>query len=286
VPPGVRAWIARETGATVVRTRRLAGASSTAVHGVTLSDGARVVLRRYVWPGYLRDEPDAPTREVDALRFAHARGLPVPDVVAADVTGTGVGDGVPALLMTFLRGRAVATPDLATLAEVAATIHAVDATGFAHAYFPWYASHDLRPPARSTWPALWETAYSLWRAALPPSEPRFIHRDFHPGNVLWTRGRATGVVDWPNGCRGPWGCDIAHCRDNLVSLAGPAAADGFLAAYEACTGRSYDWFWEMASILEHDESEWTPERLAEVEPRLEHAVAQLTTLPPRGTRVP
>jgi len=190
------------------------------------------------------------------------------------------------VLMSFVPGRAIAEPDLARLARVAATIHDVDVDGYAHDYYPWYASYDHQPPAHTPWPALWECAITLWRAALAPYEPRFVHRDFHPGNVLWARGRATGIVDWPNACRGPWGCDIAHCRDNLVSLAGPAAADRFLAEYESLTGRTYDWFWEMASILEHGADEWTPARLAEVEPRLEHAVAQISTLPPRGPGVP
>jgi len=286
VPPQVRDWIARATGATVVRARRLAGASSTAIHGLTLSDGARVVLRRYVWPGFLDGEPDAPRREVDALRFAHTHGIAVPDVVAADVTGAAVGDGVPVVVMSFLPGRAVAQPDLARLARVAATIHDVDADGFPHAYFPWYAAGAARPPAHSDRPELWQAAYTQWRDHVPAYAATFVHRDFHPGNVLWSRGRATGVVDWPNACRGPWGCDIAHCRDNLVSLAGPAAADRFLAEYESLTGRTYDWFWEIASILEHDDDEWTPARLAEVEPRLEHALAQIAGVPPRRPGVP
>jgi aminoglycoside phosphotransferase (APT) family kinase protein len=285
VPPAVRDWIARQTDTAVVGVRRLPGASSTAIHGITLDDGARVVLRRYVWPGFLLDEPDAPVREVDALRFARRHGLPVPEVIAADVTGAAVGDGVPVLLMSFLRGRAVAVPDLRALAEVAATIHAVDADDLGHDYFPWYASYDLRPPELSSWPALWETATTLWRTALPRYEPRFIHRDFHPGNVLWARGRATGVVDWPNGCRGPWGCDVAHCRANLVELSGPDAADEFLAEYEALTGRTYDWFWEMASILEHGADWWTPAHLAATEPVLARAVAELTTLPGLGSPV-
>jgi hypothetical protein len=85
VPAHVRAWIARETGAAVVRVRRLAGASSTAVHRVDL--GRRtppLVLRRYVWPAFLDDEPLAPQREVEALVFAVRHGLPAPAVVAAN----------------------------------------------------------------------------------------------------------------------------------------------------------------------------------------------------------
>jgi len=275
VPPGVRAWIAENAGAAVASVRRLPGASSTAVHGVWLADGTRLVLRRYVWPGFLENEPDAPAREVDALQFARAAGLPVPEVVAADVTGAAIGDGIPALLMTFLRGRAVAMPDLRRLAEAAAAIHAVPADGLGHEYFPWYADTTVGPPAASNRPALWERAVDVWHNAMPAYEPSFIHRDFHPGNVLWSRGSVTGVVDWANSCRGPWGCDVAHCRGNLVDLGGQEAADTFLAAYEAVTGNSYDPFWEIASVLEHGPSWWTDEELAASEPRLERALASL-----------
>ena len=271
VPAPVRAWIGRETGAAVVRVRRMPGASTSAVHGLRLSDGSRLVLRRYVWPGFLEDEPIAPRRELDALRFARRHRLPAPDVVAADPEGTAVGDGIPALLMTHVPGRAVAVPDLTRLAEVAAEIHAVAADDLGHEYFPWYATTTIAPPPATGRPALWERALEVWHAGLPPFRPTLIHRDFHPGNVLWSRGRA-GVVDWPNACRGPWGCDIAHCRDNLIRLSGPEAADRFLAAYEAVTGETYDPYWEVASELEHGPSRWTAEQLAVSEPRLERAL--------------
>src|SRR5262245_30160384 len=165
VPPAVRAWVERHTGVRVVRVRRLAGASSTAVHGLYAADGTRLVLRRYVWPGFLADEPAAPRREVDALRFGAAHRLPVPEVVAADTTGVHIGDGVPALLMSFLPGRAVAAPDVRRLAEVAADIHAVDAAGFGHDYFPWFTGATVAPPPASRWPRLWETAIGLWHDA-------------------------------------------------------------------------------------------------------------------------
>jgi aminoglycoside phosphotransferase (APT) family kinase protein len=275
VTAGHRAWVERHTGARVTRVRRLVGASSTAVHGLTLADGRRVALRRYAWTAFMEAEPDAPQREVDSLRFARAHALPVPDVLAADVTGHEIGDGVPALLMSFVPGRPVAVPDVEALAEVAAAIHAIDADGFAHEYFPWYADTTVAPPPDSVQPSLWTRAIELWHTAVPPYEPRFIHRDFHPGNVLWSRGRATGVVDWPNGCRGPRGCDVAHCRDNLLTLAGERAADEFTAAYEAVTGEAHHPFWELASVLEHGPSWWTGPRLAESEPRLARAVADL-----------
>src|SRR5687768_2596856 len=92
VPEPVRAWVQREAGSAVERVRRLQGASSAALHRLDLADGTRLVLRRYVWRGFLDAEPDAPGREADALRLADRHGLPVPAIVAADLTGADVGD--------------------------------------------------------------------------------------------------------------------------------------------------------------------------------------------------
>jgi aminoglycoside phosphotransferase (APT) family kinase protein len=270
VPPDVREWIHRETGAPVVRVRRLAGASTTAVHAIAVADGRRFVLRRYVWPGFLLDEPIAPQREVDALRFASRAGLPAPDVVAAALTAP-----VPAILMTFLPGRAVAVPDLTALAETAAAIHAVDAASFGHDYFPWYEGTAAGPPPGSTRPALWERAIETWQAGPPPYRRGLTHRDYHPGNVLWRRGHVTGVVDWANACRGPGGCDVAHCRTNLMELADVAVADEFQRRYETITGADHHPFWEIASVLEHGPSRWTGPELALDERRLAAALAAL-----------
>lgn len=282
VPPLVRDWVRRSTGSPVAAVRRLQGASSTAVHVVRLDDGRRVALRRYVWPGFMAEEPDAPRREVDALLFAAASGLPVPEVVVADATGSDVGDGVPVLLMSLLPGRAVAEPDLDRLAEAAAAVHAVDAEGFAHEWFPWYSSTTTGPPAGTVQPALWEAAIEVWHDERPAYEPTFVHRDLHPGNLLWARGRLSGIVDWANACRGPRGCDVAHCRANLRELAGEAAADQFGAAYEAVTGVLHHPYWELASILEHGPSHWTQRQLAADERRLARAVSAIRALPTGG----
>ena len=278
VPGPVRDWVVRAAGSPVRRVRRLAGASSTAVHRVDLDGGGWLVLRRYVWPGFLEDEPVAPQREVDALRFAASHGLPAPELVAADVDGSEVGDGVPVLLMALLPGRAVAVPVPARLAEVAAGIHAVGvaaAAGFGHEWLPGYEGTTVGPPAGSSRPALWERAIEVWHRGRPDEPATFVHRDFHPGNVLWSRGRATGVVDWANACRGPWGCDVGTCRVNLRWLGAPAAADELLAVYESLTGRTYDPYWEVASMLERDPSHARRSALADDEERLARALADL-----------
>jgi aminoglycoside phosphotransferase (APT) family kinase protein len=184
--------------------------------------------------------------------------------------------------MGFVSGQAVAVPDLERLAEAAAAIHDVDGGHFPHRYFPWYAAPTSNPPAASTRPALWEKAVELWHEAMPPCPATFIHRDFHPGNVLWWRGRVSGVVDWANACVGPSGCDVAHCRGNLIDLGGPEVADRFVASYESLTGKSFHPYWKLASILEAGPSYWTPERLTEQEPHLARAVAELTSKMPQG----
>jgi len=107
--------IERQVHAAVVKVRRSKGASSTAVHGVYFDNHPRLVLRRYVWPDFLEDEPIAPRRELDALEFASCNGLAAPRVVAADPTGTEIGDGVPALLMTFPPGASRRCPGSARL---------------------------------------------------------------------------------------------------------------------------------------------------------------------------
>lgn len=281
VPACVREWVERQVRAGIVRVRRLPGASSTAVHAIYFDDNRRLVLRRYVWPGFLREEPIAPRRELDALLFAEAKALPAPRVVSADVTGQEVGDGAPAILMTFVPGRAVSVPDLSLLAEVAAAIHETEPGQFGHDYFPWYEETVSEPPLATRRRALWEEAIALRASAMPSYRPTFIHRDFHPGNVLWSRSRVCGIVDWANACRGPRDCDIAQCRANLVALAGQDAADTFLAAYERLTGAQYDLYWDLASIIEHSPEHWTPERLAASEPWLARAVAEVSGRRPR-----
>src|SRR5262249_5560217 len=154
--------------------------------------------------------------EVEALGFAVAHGLLAPEVLAADVAGDEVGDGVPAVVMAMVPGRPLAEPDLTRLAQAAAAIHDVDARSLGHEYFRWYAPSSLEVPANAVQPAVWAAAIARCRDDPPDYSASFIHRDFHPGNVLWTRGRVAGVVDWVNACRGPWGCDIAHCRSNLA----------------------------------------------------------------------
>lgn len=275
VPAAARRWVERATGKRVLRWRRLPGASSSAVHLLHLDGGATAVLRRWVWPTPVLEEPEVAQREVDALGVAGRAGLPVPEVLAADPAGLEVGDGVCALLMTRLPGGPTAVPDLHRLAELAASVHAVEAPDLAHEWFAWCVDALVAPPPAATDSALWERALARRAEGPPAYDVRLVHRDFHPGNVLWSRGELSGLVDWTSACRGPWECDVATCRGDLRRLGFDDAAEEFLQAYADVTGAVFHPYWDLNRMLEQDADHWTPEQVARTEPQLRRVLAEL-----------
>jgi aminoglycoside phosphotransferase (APT) family kinase protein len=84
-----------------------------------------------------------------------------------------------------------------------------------------------------------------------PSGARvFLHRDFHPGNVLWQDGALRGIVDWVNASVGPPGADLGHCRVNLAGRFGQPAAERFLDHYREVSGREdYHPYWDVVAAL-------------------------------------
>ncbi len=239
------------------RAERLPGSSSTTLYRLQVEQGGMprdFVLRLYDNAPWLADEPDLPLHEAAALRLAGAAGLPAPELVAFEADGGAC--GLPVLLMTALPGRVDIMPGdttgwLEELARMAARIHAVDPGGFAWSYYPYADPALLAVPGWARRPELWARAIAAARAGRPESPPRFIHRDYHPANVLWQDGAISAVVDWPNACRGPVEVDLAHCRVNLNALFGPDAADAFLAAYQRLAGGpAYDPVWDALEVLD------------------------------------
>ncbi len=119
--------------------------------------------------------------------------VPTPRVVAADPEAASC--DVPALLMTRLPGHAPGLPRdpdafLAQLAGALPAIHAVTPDAL-----PAYErDHDLSavdPPAWSRRPELRMRSIELVAAEPPPAAAVLIHRDYHPENTLWWRGRLT-----------------------------------------------------------------------------------------------
>jgi len=137
-------------------------------------------------------------------------------------------------------------------------------------------------PEWTACPQAWTDIIEFARGPRPQAPESLIHRDYHPANLLWFRGRISGIVDWVNACRGPTNVDIGHCRRNLAILHGVAVADRFL---EHCLEwADYNPYWDILSLLDTDldapvHSGWldlgTPLSAADAHTRLDEYAASL-----------
>jgi len=203
-----------------------------------------------------------PAREASILDRLERASAPTPRVVAIDPRG--VETDVPALLETVLPGRPISRPnDRATFADHLAAplswIQAIpvdtirDATAIPYRRF--YDPAALAPPSWARDPAAWERAIELAKRPASAVASGFIHRDYHPGNVLWIGARTDpqvgGVVDWTSASVGPFVIDIGHMRWNLAAFWDRATADRFLAACRRL-GLARDWSpeWDIRSTLD------------------------------------
>lgn len=234
------------------------GATSSTVHSITVRRNARlfdVILRRFTNQEWLSEEPDLALHEAENLKKVAQAGVPTPQLIAYDEEGDRC--GVPAVLMTRLPGGVeLAPPDLDDwlfqLAAALIPIHALDVGAHPWRYAPYNDISHLQVPAWSKRPRLWEKTLEIVSGLWPDAPVHFIHRDYHPNNVVWQSGRISGVIDWPNACRGPIGIDVAWCRANLIGLYDVAVPDRFLQHYQSLAGSSFDYdpFWDLMVIIE------------------------------------
>jgi len=231
------------------------GATSSSVYFVEIERAGvaeRYVLRLHTNRAWLADEPDLAEHEAAVLVQARRAGLPAPELVAWHA---GDSDSPPAILMTRLPGSVEILPRdfalwTAELARKLAHVHASSLPDFTWRYRSWTHRDTLAPPLWSLQRSLWERAIDRVASDPPGEPPVFLHRDYHPMNVLWQEGRLTGIVDWVNGCIGPAGVDLSHCRLNLLFMYGVEAAEMFLAAYENCVpGYRHDPYWDIDALL-------------------------------------
>ena len=243
-------WAQRVLGADQqLRVRPIAG-------GITGMVVAFDTPRRLVLKLYRPDpsEPDSAGREARVLELLAPTGLPVPGVVAMDREGTDT--AWPALLMTRMPGRRRFRPRdigpwLDGLARLAARIHGSDVPLDALPAYRHWVEEPLQRPEWWSRGEIWDAAVEIFHSP-PPDEPfAFIHRDFHPGNVLWKGKRPSAVVDWLHGCRGPLSVDVAHCRLNLWLDNGHAAADAWVETYAAAnpSAHAHHPYWDIADAL-------------------------------------
>jgi aminoglycoside phosphotransferase (APT) family kinase protein len=213
LPPAARRWLAAlDVTPTVVR--RLPGTTAALF---AFDDH---VLRWYEGGTFLDVEPDAVVREVAALTALAGTPVPGPGIVAWSRDPA-------AVLMTLLPGEhRLDAAGGSAVGAVLDAIHAVDPVPFAAwSYRGYHEGGDLPRPRWWRDGRLWDRALASSAARPTTVEPVVIHRDFHPGNVLWVGSAISGVVDWGNACLGPAEFDLAHYRVNLATLVGPELTD-------------------------------------------------------------
>lgn len=218
------------------------------------ADGDLFVLRCYANSNLIERHPTLVADEVKALEAANAvLGDLVPRPIAFDPAGTLTGQ--PALLMTYLRGAPVIhNLDPVALVEPLVRLHTADVDVYLPLFHHWFDHERFQVPDWSASPRAWSLLVELVSTPEPHSPMTFLHRDYHPGNLLWDGGQMTGVVDWAFACHGPAAVDVAHTRCNLMMVDGSEAAERFLVAYEM-KDRSYQHhpWWDAAELLTWDD---------------------------------
>lgn len=237
---------------------RFAGATTSSLHGIEVERAGApplsLVLRRYTDPGVRAEEPQFPRTEAVALRsLAGAPGVIAPRLIAVDETGEAC--DVPAVLMTRLNGRPTLTPSypeawVRGLAEALVAVHRLDGASLEGSYERWHDPATLRPPSWTRHPNAWMRLIEASRELELSGEVVLLHRDYHPGNVLWDRGVVSGVVDWPNACRGIAALDVGHCQRDIVMTHGVEVAEAFLSAYGDASGRAPDALCDALALLD------------------------------------
>lgn len=187
--------------------RRLPGSTSCSLYQVRLEDGAQsqdAVVRLYDNERWLSQEPDLAAHESEALIRSGLGRVSSPKLLGVDNDGRAC--GLPAVLMTMLPGEVILKPQ---------DMH----SWLGDWRKRWRRCMPFRPVifpgliSRIPISTLWSLPFGrrgrtvgesgkLRQNSWPQYEPRFIHRDYHPANVLWLGDAVSGIVDWPNACRG------------------------------------------------------------------------------------
>ena len=193
--------------------------------------------------------------EAAVLTALEGSDVPAPHLVASTRDEAA---GGPALLMTRVPGRVFLMPRdrehwLRQMARMLARIHELEATGAG--FESWLDAGKLTPPSDASRPDIWREAFALVAEQHKATRTCFIHRDYQHFNLLWSREKLTGVVDWSGAGVGPPDVDVGHCRLNLTLLFSVEVAERFRELYEAESGRAVDQYWDLHALLSYG-SDW------------------------------
>jgi aminoglycoside phosphotransferase (APT) family kinase protein len=242
IPRATLDWVLAAAGADeVLEVEPLRGGWTSAMHAVRVRAGGgerSLVLRRMFREPWKTHAVGLLEREAAILGLLEATAIPVPALVAVDARAAVTDE--PALLMSRLPGRLRlhAADHVHALGQMLASIHRFvpGAPDRPRTYQSWAVRERRVVPAWAGDPGVWRRAFSLIDVEPPDYRGCFLHRDFHPGNVLFDGAAVTGVVDWVETSWGPPDLDVAHCCTALALLHGSTAADAMRAAYRVAGG--------------------------------------------------
>lgn len=222
-----------------------------------------LVVRSFVKPFFVRHAEGLLSREARVLRLLRGTDVPAASLVAVDPAAEHCDH--PSLLMTLLPGTVRLSDEDADrrthlLAGQLVRIHRtrVSDSTRPRAYQAWTAPDRVAPPDSSERAGLWRRAVDVIRREPPAFRPCFLHRDFHPGNVLFEGEgeglRIAGVVDWVETSWGPADLDVAHCATALALLHGVETGMSFPDRYTSAGGTLSDepaahLYWRLLDAL-------------------------------------
>ena len=118
----------------------------------------------------------------------------------------------------------------------------------------WVALDRFQVPVDAQKPAVWKAAFDVMAAPPPKDTAVFLHRDFLPINMLWSRGKITGLTDWNGIYRGSRAIDVGECRFYLAALYSPEWSEELRSLYESIAGVALDPWWDLYALLHYDDS--------------------------------
>ncbi|MFI6602747.1 phosphotransferase family protein [Nonomuraea sp. NPDC050536] len=246
-----RAWVEKglPEGDRIAHVERLRGGWTSEMrrlHIIGRRGERSLVLRSFVKPFYRQHAEGLLTREADILTLLKNTDVPAATLQAVDAPAQHCDH--PSLLMSLLPGSVrldengvEQRADL--MARQLVRIHQVQVTEQTRPrpYQAWTWPERVRMPEDTGRAELWHRAVDIIRRDPPDHLACFLHRDFHPGNVLFAETndglRISGIVDWVETSWGPADLDVAHCSTALTLLHGAPAGMLFADRYVAAGGR-------------------------------------------------
>jgi len=202
--------------------------------------------------------------EYQLLRALHRAGVPVPEPLLVDGSGSLLAD--PYLVMAFVEGSSEVPAArheqyVDVMADMLAKIHALPMADLPT--LP--VRNDPLPEVLDYLPegAEWAELRALLRSLADTAyvePPRLLHGDFWPGNLLWQDGAIAAILDWEDAAVGDPLSDVACCRVELRYRFGRASMQRFTHAYARHTAVNRErlalWQVYVAAAAQRFMGEW------------------------------